>query len=245
MTHDEHTPFRENIPAYAIGALDAEDITALEAHLNKCASCQNELAEYRALSSSLLTATPSKQPPAALRKRLQAQLPSAQKPKRPQFVFSFNRLALGLTVTVLLMLNISSFAQLRQIQNQQTAMLSQLENSQAALAILSTTNVVMLPVIGETISGTLLLDQEHNRAVLVTQDLPALSESQTYQIWLVKPDGGRDSAGIFRPASGQSYTTQAISTAQPFSIYLGIGITIEPSGGSEAPTGERVLKVDF
>ncbi|MEP0806642.1 MAG: zf-HC2 domain-containing protein, partial [Chloroflexota bacterium] len=56
MTHDPHAPYRENIPAYALGALEADEAAALETHLQTCASCQTELAEYRALSDSLLTA---------------------------------------------------------------------------------------------------------------------------------------------------------------------------------------------
>ena len=246
MTHAEHTPYRENIPAYAIGALDDRDIAALEAHLRTCVSCQNELAEYQSVSASLLTAVPPKQPPAALRTRLAGRLPSARRTTtRPQSTFSLNRLALGLTFIALLVLNFASFMQLRQIHSQQARLSSQFENAQAALVMLSSPNVVMLPVLGETVSGTLLLDRERNQAVLVTQNLPPLSESQIYQIWLVKPNGGRDSAGLFRPESGQSYTTQDISTSQPFSNYLGIGVTVEPAGGSDAPTGERVFKVDF
>jgi len=245
MMQDEHTLHRENIPAYAIGALDAEDITALEAHLETCASCQAELAEYRALSSSLLTATPSKQPPAALRKRLQAQLPGAQKPVRPKLAWSFNRLVTGGVFIVLLVLNVLSFTQLQQIKNQQVDLANQMNNAQVALGMISYADVKVFSIQEANASGTLLLDEEHNQAVLVTRELPALAENQTYQIWLVKPDGGRDSAGIFRPADGQSYTAQTISTSIPFLNYQGIGITIEPSGGSEAPTGERVLKVDF
>ena len=245
MTHNEHTPHIENIPAYAIGALDAGDVAALEYHLQSCPSCRTELAEYRSLSESMLTATPPIQPPAALRKRLQSQLPGAQKPARPKLSFSFNGLALGLTVIALLVLNFASFMQMRQIQDQQAALSNQFENAQAALAMLSSPDVIMLPIREGTVSGTLLLDRERNQAVLVTQDLPTLSENQIYQIWLVKPDGGRDSAGLFRPESGQSYTTQTISTSQPFSAYLAIGVTVEPAGGSIAPTGERVFKVDF
>ena len=70
MAQNEHPRFIENIPAYAIGALDGADITALESHLKTCASCRAELAEYRAVSESLLTAVPPKQPSVALRKRL-------------------------------------------------------------------------------------------------------------------------------------------------------------------------------
>ena len=55
MTYYEHVPFRENIPAYALGALDAEDVVPLEAHLRTCASCRDELAAYRATGDGLLT----------------------------------------------------------------------------------------------------------------------------------------------------------------------------------------------
>ena len=245
MARDEHVPYLENIPAYAIGALDAEDVSALETHLQTCASCRTELAEYRVLSESLLKAVPPKRPSVVLRKRLQSRLPSAQKTMRTQLVFPFSRLAFGLAVIALLALNLVSFAQLRQIQNQQASLLTQVENAQIALAMLSSPNIQTVLISGENVSGTLLLDKSHNQAFLIVGDLPELANDQIYQIWLVKADGGRDSAGLFRPESGQSYTTKAISSTQMFSNYLGIGVTVEPAGGSDAPTGQRIFKVDF
>ncbi|HQX02311.1 MAG TPA: zf-HC2 domain-containing protein, partial [Anaerolineales bacterium] len=76
MTQDQLDIFRDNIPAYGLGALDAEDAHALESHLRTCASCRTELADYRALSESLLMISPAKTPPAALRRSLQRRLPS-------------------------------------------------------------------------------------------------------------------------------------------------------------------------
>lgn len=245
MARDEHAPFLENIPAYAIGALDEEDIITLESHLKTCASCRTELAGYRALSESLLMAVPPKQPSAALRKRLQSKLPNAQTSARPKLSFSFSRLAMGFAVVALLMLNLFSFMQLRQIQSQQASLLKQVENAQIALAVLSSPNVQMLTISGQNVSGTILLDKDQNKAVLIAQNLPVLTEDQIYQIWLIQPDGGRVSAGLFSPESGQLYTTKAILPTQSFSNYLGIGVTVEPAGGSDHPTGERIFKVDF
>ena len=245
MSQNEHTPFIENIPAYAIGALDADDIAALEAHLRTCASCRTELAEYRALSASLLTATPPKQPSATLRKRLQSRLPGAQKVSRPRFAWSFNYLAVGLVVVALLALNLLSLMQLRQIQNQQAVLLHQVEDAQAALEILSSPKVQMLAISGENASGTILLDWKTNTAVLIAQHVPQLKENQIYQIWLVGSNGDRTSAGLFRPESGQLYTTKAIAPAQMFSNFVGIGVTVEPAGGSARPTGKRLFRVDF
>jgi anti-sigma-K factor RskA len=245
MTHDEHAPFLENIPAYSLGALDAEESAALETHLETCASCRTELAEYRALSQFLLTAAPPHQPSAALRKRLQNRLPSAQRPSRLQWNFSFSRLAIGLGVLALLALNLASFMQVRQIQAQQASLLNQLTDAQAALALLSSPSLQLVAIDGDDISGSLLLDKQNNQAVLIVQNLPALAEDQIYQIWLIEPDEGRVSAGLFRPDSGGTYIAKVLSSTQPLTNYLGIGVTIEPAGGSDAPTGKRVLKVDF
>ncbi|GAB4467808.1 MAG: anti-sigma factor [Anaerolineales bacterium] len=244
MTHDPHDPYRENIPAYALGALDADEAAALETHLQTCASCQTELAEYRALSDSLLTAVPPRQPPPASRRRLQNRLPGAQSPKQPRLNFSLAP-ALGLAVLALFILNIFSLIQLRQIQAQQAALLTRVENAQLALTFISSPNVQTLPIEGEQVTGMLLLDRQTNQAVLVTRNLPPLPPSQTYQIWLVKPDNGRVSVGTFRPEGQADFAIQSIAPSQPFTHYLGIGVTIEPKGGSDAPTGQRVLKVDF
>src|SRR5215207_9254808 len=106
MARDEHSFIRENIPAYALGALDVEDVRALEAHLQTCEACQAELTSYRQLSDSLLTAMTPKQPSAALRKRLQSRLPSAQKTARPRVTWSLGQLAMGAAIALLLILNL-------------------------------------------------------------------------------------------------------------------------------------------
>jgi len=245
MAQGEHTPFIENIPAYALGALDADDIVALEAHLEKCAYCRTELTEYRAMSESLLTAIPPKQPSAKLRKQLKDQLPSARKKSLPKFTWNFYRIATGVTVIALLALNLVSLNQTRQIQTQQSELMNQMEDAQVALAMLSYPGVERLSVDGVDITGSFLLDSDRNIAALIVWDMPQLSEEQTYQAWLIDSQGGRISAGIFYPQTNQAYTTQVITADKGFSNYVGIGVTVEPAGGSAQPTGERVLKVDF
>lgn len=245
MAKDEHTLFIDKIPAYALGALDVDEISALQTHLQGCVSCRTELAEYRAISESLLTAVPPMQPPAALRKRLQSRLPGAQRKPRLKLAWDFGRLATGFAFIALLVLNFSSLMQIRQIRSQQAALLNRIKDSQVALALLSSPGVQLLPIGGGSVSGTLLFDEQNNRAVLIAQDLPMLGEDQTYQIWLVEDNGGRVSVGLFRPESGQFYTTKTISPTVFLNNYLGIGVTVEPAGGSDYPTGERILKVDF
>ena len=245
MAPEEHAPFLENIPAYALGALDADDAAALEKHLGQCASCRTELAEYRSMADSLLTAVPSKQPPAMLRRRIQDQLPSAGKKSQKRFEWSFNRLAVGFVVILLLAMNVVSLNQMRQIQAQQAQFTNQMDDAQVALAMLSYPGVQRLSVDGENLTGSLLLDNDRNIAALIVWDIPQLQNDQTYQVWLIDPQGGRVGAGIFNSQADQAYTTQVIYAKQGFSNFVGIGVTVEPAGGSSQPTGERVLKVDF
>jgi len=245
MAQSEHTPFIENIPAYALGALDADDAAALESHLETCTSCRTELTEYRDLSESLLTAIPPKQPSAMLRRQLQSRLPSAREKSFPQFQWNISRLAAGLAAVVLLAMNFSLLKQIRQIQSQQTQLVNQMDDAQVALAMLSYPGVERLSIDGENLAGSLLLDNDRNIAALIVWNMPQLQENQTFQIWLIDPQGGRVGAGIFRPKTDRTYTTQVISTDKGFSNFVGIGVTVEPAGGSDQPTGERVLKVDF
>jgi len=245
MIHEKHAPFLENIPAYALGALDADDVAALDTHLEGCASCRTELAEYRAMSESLLTAVSPKQPSVMLRRQLQNQLPSARKKSSPKCTWNFYRLAVGVAVIALLALNLISLNQTRQIQNQQAELVNQVNDAQFALAMLSYPGVERLSVEGEDLTGSFLLDGDRNIAALIVWNMPQLSKDQTYQAWLIDPQGGRVSAGVFSPQTSEAYTTQLIATDSGFANYVGIGVTVEPAGGSAQPTGQRVLKVDF
>ncbi len=241
----EHAPFREKIPAYAIGALDADDVPALEAHLQTCEPCRAELVSYAAVRDNLGMAVKPKEPPAALRRRLQKHLSSSQKASRPRLGWSFSQVALGFAVAVLIGLNIFSFVQLQSIQRQQGQLTRQIQTSQIALAMLAYPGVQTLPINQGSIAGTLLLDKDRNVAVLIAWNLPQLPENQTYQAWFTDSQGDRTSAAIFRPDPSLPFTSVSIISSKDLSSFTGLGVTVEPAGGSLQPTGPRLFKVDF
>jgi anti-sigma-K factor RskA len=250
MARDEHAPFLENLPAYAIGALDAEDVIALESHLTTCASCRTELAEYRALSESLLTAVPPKHPAPALRKRLQSRLPGAKRststrPGAKRINWSFGQLGIGAALVLLLAMNVYSLLQMRTLQTEQARLNRQVRTGQTVMSMLSYPATERLAINEDNLVGSLLLDKERNMVALIVWNMPPLQEDKTYQIWLIDPQGGRVSAGLFRPENNQAYTTQVVFPDQSLADFTGVGVTIEPAGGSDQPTGERVFRVDF
>jgi len=245
MTYYEHVPFRENIPAYALGALDAEESAALEAHLQTCASCREELAAYRVTSDNLLMSLAPQKPSAALRRRLQGRLPSAQKAARAGPNWSFGRVAVGIAIILLLALNMFSISQVRALQNQQAQLMDQIQNGQMALAMLSYPHTQSFPINEASVTGSLLLDKEYNNAVLILRGLPPVSDNQTYQVWLIAPNGERTSAGLLRPQADLPFISEPIDATQELANFVGIGMTVEPAGGSDGPTGMQIFRIDF
>jgi anti-sigma-K factor RskA len=252
MSDERCLPHRENLAAYALGALDAEHIPALEAHLAECLECQSELEDYLSITTGLLQAVPSREPPQRLRRRLIDQLPVHQTRVSKPLVNIFERFpvwqaASTLAMLFLLILNIFSSLQIRDLRQQQAMLANRLAYDQIAIAMLAYPSTQALPVIAdvEDIAGSMLVDEDKNTAVLVLWNLPPLGAEQTYQIWLIDADGKRLSGGLFRPATVQGYTTATIQSPRPLREFVGIGVTVEPEGGSPGPTGSRILGVDL
>jgi anti-sigma-K factor RskA len=241
---NEH-PFIKDIPAYTIGALDPDEVAVLEAHLATCEICRAELSAYRVVSDSLLLAACPQQPPAALRRRLQERISAAHTTVRPKFAGSFSQMAIGFAMILLLVLSTYSIVQTQQLYRQQAKLTQQAQISQVALAALAYPETKSIPLSGENITGTLLLAREQNVAVLIAWSLPILKSQQTYQIWLIDPQGKRTSGGIFNAQADLPYTTVPVISSGSLVNFVGIGVTVEPAGGSPQPTGPRIFKVDF
>ena len=252
MSDERCSQYRENLAAYALGALDADEISALESHLEGCKDCQAELAKYQVVTTGLLGSVPPQAPPPGLRHKLAAQLPSQRKRTPNLFSnifaqFSFGQMAAAVVVVILLGLNIYSSYQIRDLHRQQVALDERLSADQTALAMLaypSTQSLVVNPDL-QNLAGSMLVDKEKRIAVLVLWNLPPLEARQTYQAWLIDTDGNRVSGGLFAPAVERGYTTVTIRSSVPIGEFKGLGVTVEPSGGSAGPTGPRVLAVDF
>lgn len=74
-----------------------------------------------------------------------------------------------------------------------------------------------------------------NDAVLILRGLPPLPPDQSYQLWLLPPDGGSLPADLIAVTDP---TAQAVSVTIPpeQSDLIGVGVSIEPAGGSQTPT---------
>jgi len=127
----------------------------------------------------------------------------------------------------------------------QAMQLASLHNSLPAVA--DPERVVTLDVTEQAgdvnLSGSFYVAQDNG--LLLLRGLQPLPESETYQLWLI-PDGGNPvSAGLISvaddaaPANDVTVWTDTVPLrADQFSS---VGVSVEPAGGSPAPTGPIIL----
>lgn len=242
---DPHLPYRENLAAHALEALDADEAAALEAHLQTCESCRAQLVDYQRLRAGLLSALPPRAPRPALRRTLQRRLSSPTRSARPQFRLSWGQVGIAGALAVLIALNAVSIFQVYSLKEQQVEMNRQFYSAQTAMAMLAYPGTQSTAFNQDGIVGSLLVDKNRNLLAVFAWHLPPAPRGKTYQMWLIDPQGDRTSGGFLIPEADQPFAVAAIAAPQPLAGFTGFGITLEPSGGSPQPTGPRILRVDF
>ncbi len=249
-----HQHIWDDLPAYALGALADEEAQRVAVHLRACAVCQAELARLDIAAAALGFALPLTSPPAALRARVLAMAagPPAAVPtgrvvvpvQRQHWLTRLRRVAWAAALVALL------------VESAVLGMLGvRLEHAERAQAQANARLAQMLatlrqagwsaPLLGESngaapVSGRVYVDPQGTAGVLIIDGLPPLPSQNLYQVWLIRPDGQRVNGGVFTV----DHSRQAmvlLHTPDPWTAFIGMGITIEPSpGGSIRPTGPRV-----
>jgi anti-sigma-K factor RskA len=87
------------------------------------------------------------------------------------------------------------------------------------------------------ISGAFI--QKDRAGVIVVSGLQPLASDQSYQLWLIPAEGAPAPAGLLEGVAAGS-TVQGLTIPTGAEDYANVGISIEPAGGSPAPTGPIV-----
>jgi anti-sigma-K factor RskA len=225
----ERDDIHELAAAYALDALDGTKRDAFEAHLTECPSCRGDVVAFRATAASLAYAEPGPEPSPALRARL---LDAARQERptqsvvvlRPRRQLRFALAAAAAALVVALGLGAWALSLSRSLDSERSARSS----SEAIAQILSDPTAKRLPMgnRGELVRG------RDGRAVLVVSGLPAAPRDKTYEAWVIT-NGSPTRAGLFRGG------TRNVVLLRP-SVPRGgqVAVTLEPKGGSDAPTGK-------
>lgn len=263
--HDSR--YDELLPAYAIGALDGEDLRALETHLQGCERCRAALAEWRRETEALALSAPPIAPAEITRARLLREIerlpqegaePHAAPARRgaslgwwaaaAALAFAVwagaEQRALRRQVAHLQTENAAVAARLDQAKNELDSTRGELARLRLASQILTTPDlrpVVLagLPDAPAAIGHSFVNPDEH-RALFKAYKLPPAPAGKTYQLWFIA-DGKPVSAGIF-DVDAQGYAQLVVDGVAPPDHIQAWAVTIEPAGGVPQPTGAMVLK---
>lgn len=233
MMGDNHETFRELLPAFALGSLDTAESAALAAHIKECPECADELTTFQHVADSLGLAVPQMAPLAGLRERVLSAarattpLPAAKATPTPRRAaprpLPARRAWPVMAVVALAAVVIGGL------------LLAALAGLRAVPPV-----VALLPTdLAPEAAGELRFGRDGQAATLEVFHLPPLPADQAYQLWLLR-DGERDSGAVF-DVNENGWAEVAVELPRPAAQYNAFGITIEPSGGSPGPTGERVL----
>ncbi len=239
MMQQDHDWFIDLIPAHAIAATHDEERAAVDAHLRGCAECRALLEEYRGLADGLLFAAPLAPARAGLNEDLRKRLNTpVSRPTRtwwsfvrkPAFVIG------AVAIALLILTNFYWAGRVGKLERQSDAFVALAQAPGISLQVADTAGSTY----GDrSADGVVYVQPGSNVALLCVYALPQLSPDKTYQAWLVE-DGKRVSAGTFE-VNHDGYGVLMIQAKKPVSDYQQLGITIEPAGGSPAPTTPRVM----
>jgi anti-sigma factor RsiW len=222
---------RDDLAAFAIGALDAEEARAVRLHLETCDVCR---ADVRALQETAfaVAATSVREAPAGLRAKIVERARRERPPSRApsaSFLDIFRRpvpLVVPIALALLLAISIGAYAGARRDGDRYVSALSGIAGAR----------VVALAPTGEVagVRGSLVIPAD-GRAPYLVLDLPAPPSGKTWEAWVIKGETPL-AAGL---TSDRGVTT-LIMAAPPASGDT-VALTLEPSGGVDRPTGAPVL----
>ncbi len=256
---------KELIPYYALGALNAADLMAVEEHLDGCLDCADLAREYLTTSVALASLAPLAEPPASLRYRIMAaveaqvkdQAASALPVSTPVSVATgrhrWGGWRLGVTgavasvslllAGVLLALLLDIRSDLRELQAS-TEELVELVVGQRDFSNIAAMQGVTSMTLQSTeqpprARGVLMTSSDHTWGILYSLGLEPQADEMAYQVWLIR-DGIRLSGGIFS-VDDTGYGQVYIRFPAKLEEFSGIGVTEEPMDGSLAPSSEPIL----
>lgn len=254
----------EETGAYVLDALAPAERAAFEAHLESCPECAREVRDFAA-TAALLARAVAVEPPPELREAVllriraegtaepgTAQRPTAQHPTtvsptarhrapaavRPPARRPWLRWALAACLAAAVGLGgVAAWQYQRADEAQQSAHRAQ-AGAEALAAVLTAPDARLVSGrAADGATGTVVVSRDRDRAVFVASGMPSPPAGRVYQMWFADPAGSMRPAGLLDPArpGAPALLAGAVGAA------TGVGVTLEPAGGSAAPTTRPLM----
>ncbi|MGX1509308.1 anti-sigma factor [Streptomyces collinus] len=232
--------------AYALHALPDDERDAFERHLAHCAACEQETREFAAATARLgLAATVVPAP--ALRDRVLHRVttvrqvpPAGGRAEKARRVVPRGhrpaRWALTACVAAAAGLGGTAVWQYERAQDAGQRAAQAERRAETLAGVLAAPDAEARTArLADGASGTLVVSKRQDRAVFLASGMAEPPSGKVYQLWF-DDHGTMRSAGLMDPGS----TSQAVLMEGAVDGAAGVGITVEPAGGSKQPTSDPV-----
>lgn len=232
MSDRDHTRWEDDLAAYLLDALSADEAREVEHHLEGCPRCQERARWLQASVETLPTAVEQLEPPPELRERLMrtvraeaaAPAPAAPRPERTRarrgwldMLRAVPRPALALGVVLIAVAAVAGYA------------IGTGDDG-------TTTSTVSAQVDPSLAGASATLERDGDSGVLRVAGLPQRT-GRIYEVWLAQGDQVRP-AGLFQvDRSGRAATAipRGLDGADR------VMVSVEPPRGSEQPTTDPIV----
>jgi len=220
--------------AYALDALDADELEAFEEHLARCPECRENVATFQRVAADLAYDVDAPEPPAALRGRILNQA-AAERPRvvsLPRRRWAFPLAATAAVAAGIAAVGLAFWAadlsqQLDEVQAEQhranEALIALIDPSASHFAL-------------EGANGVLVVDEESDEGKLVISGLERAPSEMTYEAWVIEGDQPVP-AGLF--SGGDDQTVVPLTVPVPEGAI--VAVTVEPAGGVDQPTQQPII----
>jgi anti-sigma-K factor RskA len=223
-----------DVAAYALGALDADELDRFRSHLETCVVCRDELSSFQQIVDVLPMSAPTFEAPANLRRRVlnaiedEAKLDRAGVPRRSRASEAWWRgfrmprpaVAFGAALTLAVAI---------------VAVVIAVGSSPAP-----GTRMISAQVTG---TGTASLQVSKGHAELVVHRFAAPPAGQIYEVWLQRGTGSlQPTTALFSVTGHGDADVDVPGDLHGVSHVL---VTREPAGGTSQPTHKPVITADL
>lgn len=225
--HDPH----HLAAAYALDALTADERREFEAHYPTCGICAAEVRDFRETAAELAHAAGAA-PPLDVKARVMAEIATTPQlsPVLPDGVIDLSeRRRLRATRPMLLAAAAAAIVGIVAT----VGSLSLRTGGTTIDDVIAAPDAVTTVLEGESGAMTVVWSPDSDRLAVVGNDLADPGPGMTYELWFIL-DEGVAPAGLFTPEQG---VVGRVFEVEDLSAQ-GWGVTIEPDGGSQQPTGD-------
>ncbi|MEV8402229.1 anti-sigma factor [Streptomyces niveus] len=238
--------------AYALHALAPDERAEFERHLEVCPACAQEVRELTATTTRLGLAVAVTPPPALKQQVLRRIAAERQEPPRVTRESrgagggaargrALSRFALAACLAAAAGFGGVAVWQHQEAQDARARASDSQQRSEALAAVLAAPDAkIRTGELSDGATGTVVVSQARDKAAFIASGLPKPPGGKVYQLWF-NDDGTMRDAGLLDPSA----TSDSVLMAGSVGAASGMGITLEPAGGSPQPTSDPLALMNF